>query len=116
MVQFLCQKIFFLDFFNFCWVFQKFPFFVSLCRIVPQTFEEQSSYVTFPYQQNAQISHKHALVISLWVTAPTFAPHQSFRFLSVVTLKTFELLKRVVAVKECIRGGGRHLQDVIFKH
>jgi len=21
-----------------------------------------------------------------------------------------------VAVKECMRGGGRHLQDVIFKH
>ena len=27
-----------------------------------------------------------------------------------------ELLKCVVAVKECIRGGGRHLQDVVFKH
>ena len=27
-----------------------------------------------------------------------------------------ELLKCVVAVKECIRGGGRLLQDVIFKH
>ena len=26
------------------------------------------------------------------------------------------LLKCVVAVKECVRGGGRHLQDVIFKH
>ena len=26
------------------------------------------------------------------------------------------LLKCVVAVKECIRGGGRRLQDVIFKH
>ena len=30
--------------------------------------------------------------------------------------KERELLKFVVAVKECIRGGGRHLQDVIFKH
>ena len=30
--------------------------------------------------------------------------------------KERELLKRVVAVKECVRGGGRHLQDVIFKH
>ena len=30
--------------------------------------------------------------------------------------KKRELLKCVVAVKECIRGGGRHLQDVIFKH
>jgi len=30
MVQFVLI-IFFLDFFNFCWVFQKFPFFVSLC-------------------------------------------------------------------------------------
>ena len=29
--------------------------------------------------------------------------------------KDRELLKCVVAVKECIRGGGRHLQDVIFK-
>jgi len=29
--------------------------------------------------------------------------------------KKRELLKCVVAVKECIRGGGRHLQDVIFK-
>ena len=29
--------------------------------------------------------------------------------------KERELLKWVVAVKECIRGG-RHLQDVIFKH
>ena len=30
--------------------------------------------------------------------------------------KERELLKCVVAVKECIRGGGRHLQDVILKH
>ena len=30
--------------------------------------------------------------------------------------KERELLKCVVAVKECIRGGGRHLQDVIFKY
>ena len=30
--------------------------------------------------------------------------------------KEWELLKCVVAVKECIREGGRHLQDVIFKH
>ena len=30
--------------------------------------------------------------------------------------KERELLKCVVAVKECIRGGRRHLQDVIFKH
>ena len=30
--------------------------------------------------------------------------------------KERELLKCVVAVKECIREGGRHLQDVIFKH
>ena len=30
--------------------------------------------------------------------------------------KERELLKCVVAVKECIRGGGRHLHDVIFKH
>ena len=30
--------------------------------------------------------------------------------------KERELLKYVVAVKECIRGGGHHLQDVIFKH
>ena len=30
--------------------------------------------------------------------------------------KERELLKCVVAVKECIRGGGRHLQGVIFKH
>ena len=29
--------------------------------------------------------------------------------------KERELLKCVVAVKECIRGGGRHLQGVIFK-
>ena len=32
MVHFLSINFFFLDFFNFCWVFQKFPFFfVSLC-------------------------------------------------------------------------------------
>ena len=30
--------------------------------------------------------------------------------------KERELLECVVAVKECIRGGGRHLQDVISKH
>ena len=30
--------------------------------------------------------------------------------------KERELLKCVVAVKECIRGGRRHLQDAIFKH
>jgi hypothetical protein len=30
--------------------------------------------------------------------------------------KERELLKCVMAVKERIRGGGRHLQDVIFKH
>ena len=28
--------------------------------------------------------------------------------------KERELLKCVVAVKECVRGGGRHLQDVIL--
>ena len=27
-----------------------------------------------------------------------------------------ELLKCVVAVKACVRGGGRHLQEVVFKH
>jgi len=32
MVQIL-SIIFFLDFFNFCWVFQTFPFFVSLCTL-----------------------------------------------------------------------------------
>ena len=30
MLQFL-SIFFLLDFFNFCWVFQKFPFFVSSC-------------------------------------------------------------------------------------
>ena len=30
--------------------------------------------------------------------------------------KERELLKCIVAMKEYIRGGGRHLQDVIFKH
>jgi len=30
--------------------------------------------------------------------------------------KKRELLKCVVAVKECICGGRRHLQGVIFKH
>jgi len=30
--------------------------------------------------------------------------------------KEQELLKCVVAVKECLREGGCHLQDVIFKH
>ena len=34
MVQFL-SIIFFLDFFNFCWVFQKFPFFVSPVYVFP---------------------------------------------------------------------------------
>ena len=33
-----------------------------------------------------------------------------------VDTKERELLKCVVAVKECIRGGGRHLQDVLFEH
>ena len=30
--------------------------------------------------------------------------------------KERKLFKCVVTVKECIRGGGRHLEDVIFKH
>ena len=30
--------------------------------------------------------------------------------------KKRELLKCVVAMKECIRGGGRHIESVIFKH
>ena len=30
--------------------------------------------------------------------------------------KERELLKCLVAMKECIRGGGRYLQDVTFKH
>ena len=30
--------------------------------------------------------------------------------------KERELLNCVVVVKECTRGGGRHLQNVIFKH
>jgi len=33
MVQFLVNKICLMDFFNFCRVFQKFPFFVSPCII-----------------------------------------------------------------------------------
>ena len=36
MVQFLTINFYFLDFFNFCWGFQKFPFFVSPCiRFIP---------------------------------------------------------------------------------
>ena len=31
MVQFLSINFFGGDFFKFCWVFQKFPFFLSLC-------------------------------------------------------------------------------------
>ena len=38
MVQFL-SIFFFLDFFNFCWVFQNFPFFVSLCILFSRSFE-----------------------------------------------------------------------------
>ena len=34
MVQFLSVNLFLLDFFNFCWVFQKFTFFVSPCNIL----------------------------------------------------------------------------------
>ena len=36
MVQFLLINFFFLDFFNFCWVFQKFPFFCVTPYITAQ--------------------------------------------------------------------------------
>ena len=34
MTQFLSVIFFFLDFFNFCWVFQKFPFFCVVLYIL----------------------------------------------------------------------------------
>jgi len=43
MVHFLPITFFLLDFFNFCWVFQKFPFFVSPCTFFVKV-----------YQMNAQ--------------------------------------------------------------
>ena len=49
MVQFLSINFFFLDFFNFSWVFQKFPFFVSLCintRGMPEWQEKKNIFVT----------------------------------------------------------------------
>ena len=41
MVKFL-SMIFFLDFFNFCWVFQKFLFFVSPCIKIAKIFFERA--------------------------------------------------------------------------
>ena len=42
MVQFLSINFFFLDFFNFCWVFQKFPFFcVILYKFLDTDFHGQ---------------------------------------------------------------------------
>ena len=38
MVQFLSINFFFLDFFNFCWVFQKFPFFCVTLYITYKAF------------------------------------------------------------------------------
>ena len=42
MVQFLSINFFFLDFFHFCWVFQKSPFFVSPVQAV--TVYKQTAY------------------------------------------------------------------------
>jgi hypothetical protein len=39
MVQFLSIIFFSLDFFNFCWVFQKFPFFSVTCMNTSQYLE-----------------------------------------------------------------------------
>ena len=50
------------------------------------------------------------------VSAYTVYHGQTQQILVQGDTKERELLKCVVAVKECIRGGGRHLQDVIFKH
>ena len=41
MLQFLSINFFFLDFFNFCWVFQKFPFF---CVTLYNTLEDERFY------------------------------------------------------------------------
>ena len=43
MVQFLSIIFFFLDFFNFCWVFQKFPFFVSPCTLLSHAIHSLST-------------------------------------------------------------------------
>ena len=49
MVQFLSIHFFFLYFFNFCWVFQKFPFFVSPCiwQIAAEIHENNSTFLCF---------------------------------------------------------------------
>ena len=46
----------------------------------------------------------------------TATMHSAQQATHTVDTKERELFKCVVAVKECICGGGRHLQDVIFKH
>ena len=73
-------------FFHYHYAFQKFPFFYVTLRVCVACSAECDS-VAFYRACNTQGDTKER-----------------------------ELLKCVVAVKECIRGGGRHLQDVIFKH
>ena len=73
-------------FFHCHYAFQKFPFFCVTLRVLHAL-------------QNATLSHS--------------AEHATH---TQGDTKERELLKCLVAVKECIRGGGRHLQDVIFKH
>ena len=63
MVQFLSMIFFFLDFFNFCWGFQKFPFFfVSLCILsyLRQEFLLQELKAISPYlkkKKHQQVNH-----------------------------------------------------------
>ena len=54
MVQFLSIIFFFLAFFNFCWVFQKFPFFcVILYKFVFSTVKPSAIRITFQSSEGA---------------------------------------------------------------
>ena len=52
MVKISVNRFFSLDFFNFCWVFQKFPFFCVILYIYSMTDKRYHCTVTGPHSQS----------------------------------------------------------------
>ena len=65
MVQFLSKFFFFWDFFNFCWVFQKLPFF--LCRSVFVKYDHNYMNKTVAFERK----RKSLLYAEMEVTKPS---------------------------------------------
>ena len=65
MVQFLSINFFFLDFFNFCWVFQKFPFFCANLYIYKMRNVQEIYFYEIWYELNYVWGPTLALALNL---------------------------------------------------